>query len=72
MSKKTIAMHVVIPILLGILSFFISIKFVFSIPDPSGIGYVPITYIVAFKLSLFVLGISAIISYALCIVKKKK
>ncbi len=72
MSKKTVAMHIAMPILLAILSFFISIMFVFRIPNPSGIGYTPITYMFAFKLSLFVLGISAIISCILFVGKKNK
>lgn len=72
MSKKVIAIHIVMPILLAILSFFVSIMFVFRIPNPSGIGYTTTTYMFAFKLSLFVLGISAIISSILYIGKKKK
>ena len=72
MSKKTIAMHIAMPILLAILSFFISIMFVFRIPNPSGVGYTTVTYVFAFKLSLFVLGVSAIISSILYIGKKKK
>ena len=72
MSKKTIAMHIAMPILLAILSFFISIMFVFRIPNPSGVGYATVTYVFAFKLSLFVLGVSAIISSILYIGKKKK
>lgn len=62
MNKKTIAMHIIIPIFLAILSFFVSIMFVFKIPNSNGIGYTTITYIFAFKLSMFVLGVSAIIS----------
>lgn len=72
MSKKTIVMHIAMPILLAILSFFVSIMFVFRVPNPSGIGYANVTYIFAFKLSLFVLGVSAIISSILYIGKKKK
>ena len=72
MSKKTIAMHIVMPILLATLSFFISIMFVFRVPNPSGIGYASIAYMFAFKLSLLVLGISAIISSILYVGKKKK
>ena len=72
MSKKTIAMHIAMPILLAILSFIISIMFVFRIPNPSGVGYATVTYVFAFKLLLFVLGVSAIISSILYIGKKKK
>lgn len=72
MSKKTIVMHIAMPMLLAILSFFISIMFVFRVPNPSGIGYANVTYIFAFKLSLFILGVSAIISSILYIGKKKK
>jgi len=72
MSKKTIVMHTAMPILLAILSFFVSIMFVFRVPNPSGIGYANVTYIFGFKLSLFVLGVSAIISSILYIGKKKK
>lgn len=72
MSKKTIVMHIAMPILLAMLSFFLSIMFVFRVPNPSGIGYANVTYIFAFKLSLFILGVSAIISSILYIGKKKK
>ena len=72
MNKKTIIMHITTPILLAISSFFISTTFVFKVPNPSRIGCATVTYIFAFKLSLFVLGVSAIISSILYIGKKKK
>lgn len=40
---------------------FISISYLFKIPDPSGIGNVPETYLFAFILAIFVLGVSAIL-----------
>lgn len=71
MNKKTIATHIIIPIFLAILLFFISIMFIFKIPNPNGVGYATITYMFAFKLSMFVLGVSSIISAILYIGKIK-
>lgn len=71
MSKKTIVMHITIPILLAILSFFISTTLLFRIPDPMG-GLHPSTYIFAIRVFMFVLGVSAIVSAILFIGKKKK
>lgn len=70
MNKKTI-MYFTIPILLAILSFFVSIMFVFRVPNPTGIRYTTLTYLFAFKLSMFVLGVSAIISVILYVGRKK-
>lgn len=46
---------------LSILSFFILISFIFKIPDPDSVGYVPETYLFAVMLVMFVLGVSAIL-----------
>lgn len=70
MNKKKVIIYIVIPIVLTILSYFISISFVFKIPDPSGIGYAPETYYFALKLSIFVLGISSIVSAILYVGRK--
>ncbi len=72
MNKKRVVIHITIPILLSMLSYFISTSVLFKIPDPSGIGYVPETYLVAFIVALFVLGISAIISAILYVGRKRK
>lgn len=72
MNKKRILIHIVIPIILTILSYFISTSFIFKIPDPSGVGYTAETYYFALKLSIFVLGISSIVSAILYIGHKRK
>lgn len=72
MNKRRIVIHIVIPITLSILSYFISISFIFKIPDPSGVGYVPETYLFAFILAIFILGVSAIVSAILYVGKKRK
>ncbi len=72
MNKKRIVIHIIIPIVLTILSYFISTSFIFKIPDPSGIGYAPETYYFALKLSIFVLGVSSIISTILYVGRKNK
>ena len=50
----------------------ISISFIFKIPDSSGVGYVPETYLFAFILAMFVLGVSAIVSAILYVGRKRK
>lgn len=72
MNKKKIIIHIIVPILLTVLAYFISISFIFKIPDPNGIGYVPETYYFAFKLSFGVLAVSSIISAILYVGSKKK
>ena len=71
MNKKRIVIHIVIPILLTILSYFISISFIFKIPDGKG-GYEAITYLVAFKLAFGIFAVSSIISAILYVGSKKK
>ena len=71
MNKKRILIHIAIPIILTILSYFISTTFIFKIPDPSG-GYTAETYYFALKLSIFVLGISSIVSAILFVGVKEK
>lgn len=70
MNKKRVIIHVVIPIALSILSYFISTTFIFKIPAPGG-GYAMETYLFAFILAMFVLGVSAIVSSILYIGHKK-
>lgn len=72
MNKNRIIIHIVAPIVLSILSYFISISFIFKIPDPSGVGYVSKTYLFAFILAMFILGVSAIISAILYVGRKRK
>ena len=71
MNKKRVIIHIITPIVLSILSYFISTSFLFKIPDPHG-GYSPITYLFAGILSLFVLGVSAIVSAILYVGRKRK
>lgn len=61
MNKKRVVIHIAIPIVLSMLSYFISTSFLFKIPDPSGIGYVPETYLFVFILAMLVLGVSDIL-----------
>jgi len=72
MNKKRILIHIVIPIVLTMLSYFISTAFIFKIPDPSGAGYTVETYYFALKLSIFVLGVSSIVSAILFVGNKRK
>lgn len=71
MNKKRIIIHIVVPILLTILSYFASISFIFKIPDARG-GYETITYLFAFKLAFGVCAVSSIISAILYVGNKKK
>lgn len=71
MNKKRVVIHIIIPIVLSILSYFISISFIFKIPASRG-GYTIETYLFAFILAMFVLGVSAIVSAILYVGKKKK
>lgn len=71
MNKKRVTIHIIIPIALSILSYFISTSFIFKIPDPHG-GYALITYLFAFILAMFVLGVSAIVSAILYVGRKRK
>ena len=71
MNKKRVIIHIITPIVLSIISYFISISFIFKIPDPSGVGYVPETYLFAFILAMFVLGVSAIVSAILYVGRKR-
>ena len=72
MNKKRILIHIAIPIILTILSYFISTTFIFKIPDPSGVGYTAETYYFSLKLSIFVLGISSVVSAILFVGRKRK
>lgn len=72
MNKKRILIYITIPIILTILSYFISTTFIFKIPDPSGVEYTTETYYFALKLSIFVLGISSIVSAILFVGRKRK
>ena len=58
-NKKRIVLHIVIPILITILSYLISISFIFKIPDGRG-GYEAITYLFAFKLAF---GVCCFVHY---------
>ena len=71
MNKKKIIIHIIMPIILSILSYFISTSFIFKIPASGG-GYTIETYLFAFILAMFVLGISVIVSAILYVGRKGK
>ena len=71
MNKKRVIIHIITPIILSIISYFISISFIFKIPAPGG-DYTIETYLFAFILAMFVLGVSAIISAILYVGRKRK
>ena len=71
MNKKTL-MHIIVPIVLTIISFLISVNFIFKVPNPSGIGYADITYYFGLKIALFTLVTSAIVSAILYVGRKNK
>ena len=71
MNKSRIIIHLVTPIMLSIMSYFISISFIFKIPAPGG-GYTIETYLFAFILATFVFGISSIVSAILFVGHKRK
>lgn len=72
MKKKKAIIHIIVPILLTILSYFISVLFIFKIPNPSGVGYTSETYLFSFTLAFGVLAVSSIISAILYVGNKKK
>lgn len=72
MNKKRVIIHVIIPIILAIMTNFICLK-LFYVPDPANPGTaVWATYAIAVGISLFVLGVSAIVSTILYIGRKGK
>ena len=71
MNKKRVIIHIITPIVLSIISYFISISFIFKIPAPGG-GYTIETYLFAFILAMFILGVSAIVSAILYVGRKRK
>lgn len=71
MNKKRIIIHIIVPVILTILAYFISISFIFKVPDGRG-GYEDITYLFAFKLAFGVCAVSSIISAILYVGNKKK
>ena len=72
MNKKRVIIHIITPIVLSILSYLISISFIFRIPNPSGVEYAPETYLFAFILAMFILGVSAIVSAILYVGRERK
>lgn len=71
MNKKKTLIHIVIPVILTILAYFVSILFIFKIPNGRS-GYETITYLFAFKLAFGVLAVSSIISAILYVGSKRK
>lgn len=68
---KKILFHILIPIILAILMFILSISYIFRIPVPGG-GLSGLTYFVGFCFAIFVLAVSSIISVILYVGNKKK
>ena len=72
MNKKRVIIHIIIPIILSIITNFICLK-LFYIPDPTKPGAaVWATDAIAVGVSLFVLGVSAIVSAILYVGRKRK
>lgn len=72
MNKKKIIIHIAVPILISITSNFICMK-LFYIPDPTKPNTATwVTDAISVGISIFVLGVSAIISAILYINNKKK
>lgn len=71
-NAKRIIIHTIVPILLAILTYFISISFIFRIPDPRYIGGChPATYLFGIILAFGTLAVSSIISVILYVGGKK-
>ena len=72
MNKKRVIIHIIIPIILAIITNFICLK-LFYIPDPTNPGTaVWATDAIAVGVSLFVLGVSVIVSAILYVGRKRK
>lgn len=72
MSKKRVIIHIIIPIILAIITNFICLK-LFYIPEPTKPGTAAwATDAIAVGVSLFVLGISSIVSAILFVGCKRK
>ena len=56
----------------GVLMFVVSANFIFKIPDPSGIGYAPITYIVACIVGIISFIVSGVVSVVMYLRSKKE
>lgn len=71
-NKKKTALYIVIPILLAVASNFICVK-LFYIPDPTKSNTATwVTDAISVGISIFVLGVSAIISAIIYFANKKK
>lgn len=71
-NKKKTALHIAIPILLAVASNFICMK-LFYIPDPTKPNTATwVTDAISVGVSIFVLGVSAIISAIVYLANKKK
>lgn len=72
-NPQKIIIHTIVPILLAILTYFISILFIFRIPDPRYMGGChPATYLFGIILAFGTLAVSSIISAILYVISKKK
>ena len=52
--------------------FFISVNIIFKVPNPSGIGYAPITYIVACIVGIISFMVSGVVSVVMYLHSKKE
>lgn len=70
--KKKHLIHILVPTVLSIVSYFVSINFIFKVPNPTGIGFADVTYMFGFKVAMSVLGVSSIVSAILYIGRKNQ
>lgn len=52
--------------------FFVSANVIFKVPDPSGIGYAPITYKVAWIVAIISFIVSGVVSVVMYLRSKKE
>lgn len=64
-------LYILIPIAISIVMFFVSANFFFKVPNPTGIGFDPITYKVAWMVAFGSLIISSGVSSLLFVRSKK-
>lgn len=69
-NAKKIIIHIIVPIILMVLVYFISISYIYKIPLPGG-GYSIGTYLFGIILAFGTLAVSSIISAILYVGSKK-
>lgn len=65
-------LYILLPIGIGILMFFVSANVIFEVPDPSGIGYAPITYKVTWIVAILSFIVSGVVSVVMYLRSKKE